>query len=275
MPEEPQEPVGEETGAEDSLSAARRNMLYGLLWCVGGLIFSFVSYWFTEAGGRYIVATGAIVWGAIQALGGLSAYVRELRSRGAVAAAGRAVVLGVCTGVVIAGLGYASWRMVHAGEVQFVETEQHYEAPDLGLRVTFPDGFSEVEPVSREETDSTYAYRQVYAWNDDRSIMIEGQVGSLAGEENLQVDDLTAMLSEQAAAFFDDGLTGSGEIVTLGSARMLRHIGRRTDFPGWTVVLYDAVHNGSLVSIYYYTRSGHAAAEADAFVADGVEFYLE
>ncbi|MDE5690873.1 MAG: hypothetical protein K2I13_01450, partial [Alistipes sp.] len=192
MPEEPQNPVEEAAGEDDTLRAARRRMLYGLLWCVGGLIFSFVSYYFTEAGGRYIVATGAIVWGAVQAVGGLAAYVRELRSRGAYAAARQAVVLGICAGAVIAGLGYASWRTVHADDVEFVQTEQHYECPELGLRLTLPAGFSELAAEGREETDSTYAYRKVSAWNDTRSFMVEGHVGNLGSEEPVRIDDLTS-----------------------------------------------------------------------------------
>lgn len=275
MPEEPQNPVEEAAGEDDTLHAARRRMLYGLLWCVGGLIFSFVSYYFTEAGGRYIVATGAIVWGAVQAVGGLAAYVRELRSRGAYATARQAVVLGICAGAVIAGLGYASWRTVHADDVEFVQTEQHYECPELGLRLTLPAGFSELAAEGREETDSTYAYRKVSAWNDTRSVMVEGHVGNLGSEEPVRIDGLTSTLAAQAIEFLDGGLTHSGEIVELGNARMFRHVGRRAEYPGWNVVLYDLVHNESLVSIYYYTDSDDAAAEADAFVADHVEFYLE
>lgn len=269
--EEPQAPE-EETAGNDTLRTARRNMLSGLLWCVGGLIFSFVSYYFTETGGRYVIATGAIVWGAIQAVGGLTAYVRELRSRGAHAAARQAVVLGVCAGAVIAGLGYASWRTVHAGDVEYLATEQHYECPELGLRVNLPAGFAEFETSGREETDSTYAYRQVSAFSDECSFMAEGHVGNL---EEVQVDEMAETLGEQAAAFLDGGLTDSGEIVVLGNSRMLRHVGRRSGFPGWNVVLYDVAHGGSLVSLYYYTRSDDAAAEADAFVSDHVELYLE
>lgn len=272
--EEPQAPNAE-TAEDDTLRTARRNMLLGLLWCVGGLIFSFVSYYFTEAGGRYVIATGAIVWGAVQAVSGLVAYVRELRGRGAYATARQAVVLGVCAGAVIAGLGYASWRMVHADDVEYLATEQQCEWPELGLRVSVPAGFSELETTGREETDSTYAYRKVLAYNDDRMFMVEGHAGNLTDAGIAQVDEMTEALGEQAAAFLDGGLTGSGEIVVLGGIRMLRHVGRRTDYPEWNTVLYDAAHDGSLVSIYYYTRSDDAAAEADAFVSDHVEWGLE
>lgn len=50
----------------------RKNMLYGALWCAGGTIVSLVTYdSASKGGGRYIVAWGAIVFGAIQFIRGL------------------------------------------------------------------------------------------------------------------------------------------------------------------------------------------------------------
>lgn len=48
--------------------AGNKNMLYGALWCVGGLV---VTVWTYSAaassgGGTYVVAWGAILFGAIQ-----------------------------------------------------------------------------------------------------------------------------------------------------------------------------------------------------------------
>lgn len=57
MPETPAEPastVSESAGQPAaSLAEAKKNILVGLLWCVGGLAFSFISYYLTEAGGRF------------------------------------------------------------------------------------------------------------------------------------------------------------------------------------------------------------------------------
>ena len=53
MPETPAEPastVSESAGQPAaSLAEAKKNILVGLLWCVGGLAFSFISYYLTEA----------------------------------------------------------------------------------------------------------------------------------------------------------------------------------------------------------------------------------
>ena len=81
----------------------------------------------------------------------------------------RAIALAMGATVAIAGLSYASWRMVHADEVCIVEEEQNYDCPELGLRMTIPAGFSELEATAEEETETTYAsYRtfvsQRYLW---------------------------------------------------------------------------------------------------------------
>ena len=56
-----------------SAAAGRQNMIYGALWCVGGLIVTAVTYNAAAAtgGGKYVVAWGAIVFGAIQFFRGL------------------------------------------------------------------------------------------------------------------------------------------------------------------------------------------------------------
>ncbi|MEZ4868524.1 MAG: hypothetical protein R3C14_44755 [Caldilineaceae bacterium] len=53
-------------------SAARKNMLYGALWCIGGILVTFFSYAAAQDGGTYIVTWGAIVFGAVQFFRGLS-----------------------------------------------------------------------------------------------------------------------------------------------------------------------------------------------------------
>lgn len=53
--------------------AAKKNMLFGALWCVGGIIVTVVTLSMAmEGGGTYIVAWGAIIFGAIQFFRGLA-----------------------------------------------------------------------------------------------------------------------------------------------------------------------------------------------------------
>ena len=57
-------------------SAARKSMLYGGLWCVGGLLVTILTYGAASGGGRFIVAWGAIVYGGIQFFRGLNRLMR-------------------------------------------------------------------------------------------------------------------------------------------------------------------------------------------------------
>ena len=64
MPEEAAAQVTAENSADGNrsqkMAEAKKNLLAGALWCVGGLAFSFLSYYFATAGGRYVVATGDV-----------------------------------------------------------------------------------------------------------------------------------------------------------------------------------------------------------------------
>jgi hypothetical protein len=51
---------------------ATKNMIFGALWCVGGIVVTAVTYSAAMNGGTYVVAWGAIVFGAIQFFRGLA-----------------------------------------------------------------------------------------------------------------------------------------------------------------------------------------------------------
>lgn len=58
--------------------AGRKNMLYGALWCIGGLAVTFFSYQSaTNGGGKYVIAWGAVIFGAIQFFQGLGQSMSE------------------------------------------------------------------------------------------------------------------------------------------------------------------------------------------------------
>jgi len=53
--------------------AAKKNMLHGALWCIGGVVVTAVTYQAVAGtGGTYIVAFGPIIFGAIQFFRGLA-----------------------------------------------------------------------------------------------------------------------------------------------------------------------------------------------------------
>lgn len=51
---------------QEKKEAGNKNMLYGALWCIGGLLVTFLTYSAASNGGTYVVAWGAVVFGAIQ-----------------------------------------------------------------------------------------------------------------------------------------------------------------------------------------------------------------
>jgi hypothetical protein len=53
-------------------SAGQRNMLYGALWCIGGIIVTVATYSAASGGGRYFICYGAIIFGAAQFIKGLT-----------------------------------------------------------------------------------------------------------------------------------------------------------------------------------------------------------
>jgi len=57
----------------------QRNMLYGALWCTGGIIITLVTYGMASSGsggGTYVIAWGAVLFGAIQFFKGLFQCLR-------------------------------------------------------------------------------------------------------------------------------------------------------------------------------------------------------
>ena len=119
MPETPAEPastVSESAGQPAaSLAEAKKNILVGLLWCIGGLAFSFISYYLTEAGGRYVIATGAILWGVWQAIMGLYVWLKIKHGAGEYAAFWRMLATAVCTALLIGYLTVLSTQLVDEG----------------------------------------------------------------------------------------------------------------------------------------------------------------
>lgn len=58
---------------EQHAKAGQKNMLFGAMWCIGGTVVTFLTYQAAAqgGGGKYVVAWGAIVFGAVQFFQGL------------------------------------------------------------------------------------------------------------------------------------------------------------------------------------------------------------
>lgn len=62
---------------EAKRAEAKSDMLYGALWCIGGLVVTIGSFVLADAngGGRYVVTWGAVIFGAYQFFRGVMNYV--------------------------------------------------------------------------------------------------------------------------------------------------------------------------------------------------------
>ena len=50
---------------------AQKNMLWGGLWCAGGILVTVATYSAASSGGTYLLAWGAILFGGVQFVKGL------------------------------------------------------------------------------------------------------------------------------------------------------------------------------------------------------------
>lgn len=251
----PEEDDTAKGGADDRLREAKHNIRVGALWCVGGLAFSFASYYFTEAGGRYVVATGAIVYGALQALRGLYVLLGTLYREGAVRAFRTTLAAAVAAVVLVGWLTVMSYRMVHAGEVSTVAHEQTVECDSLRLRAIFPAGFTEVEYEYTPETDSTFAIYAFFASGEDIGMRVEGVLRSVADEVE-SIEDIYDYCARRDSVYYDGGIIAPTAAVEIGGRTMLGSSGRMAESEGWIFSSYDMLHDSDLVSVSIWHREG-------------------
>ena len=63
--------------ADAFAAAGKKEMLRGALWCIGGIAVTAITYSLASEGGPFIVAFGAIIFGAIQFFRGLAQWMRK------------------------------------------------------------------------------------------------------------------------------------------------------------------------------------------------------
>jgi hypothetical protein len=80
-PEEAEHVVSEisKKCAESDREQGQKNIVYGALWFIGGLVVTLGSYTLAKnaGGGMYLVTSGALVWGGVQFLYGVYQCVKS------------------------------------------------------------------------------------------------------------------------------------------------------------------------------------------------------
>ena len=253
MPEEAAAQVTAENSADGNrsqkMAEAKKNLLAGALWCVGGLAFSFISYYLTEAGGRYVIATGAILWGAWQAIMGLYVWLKIKHGAGEYTAFWRMLATAVCTALLIGYLTVLSTQLVdEGGELPLLDTDQTYDCTDLGLRIRIPAGYSALEESIEPETDSTYARYTMYVLDGEWEFNIDA-LQDVFDPEAKSIADLSDYCASRDSAYYDGGIIKASRPLVSNGTDMLYSEGRRTEYPGFVFTAYDLKQGQSLITV--------------------------
>ena len=255
MPDESPARLVADTPAADqraqTMAEARKNLLAGVLWCAGGLAFSFITYYFTSAGGRYVVATGAIIWGAVQAVKGLAVMLKTYYREGRFSAFWRTAAIAVCSLAALVYLGQLSVGMLGGEDLQLIETEQRYACDSLGLRFRVPAGYTALETSGEPETETTYAHYNISTYNQDIGINIEGVIGFLDPQEVESASALAEYCTNRDSVYYDAGIIAPTQQVEIGGRQMLNSEGRTKENPGVVYSVFDLVHGNTLVTVSF------------------------
>lgn len=261
--------VGQEAAGrqETELSAARKNMTYGLLWCGGGLAVTFGSYFLADEGGQYLIAHGAVVWGVIQAGKGVYDYLRINYRRGELAAARRMAVAAVSLVLLIGCLVALGWRRTDDGEAAapcYVDAEQVFECPAVGLRLRIPAGYTPVEDAqtATPETDSTYANYTMCVLDAGEWEIDVDAVEQRISEEVETIAEISEYCLSRDSSYYDGGIIKATRPFALGGIDMLYSEGRRREWPGFVFSNYDFMQGQALItlSIVYPAKEYGSAA---------------
>lgn len=255
MPGEPevQPAAGDAAAANpEEMAQAKKYLWLGLLWCGGGLAFSFISYYFTTAGSRYVVATGAIIWGALQALRGVATILKVQYRAGKFTAFWRTAAIAACSAALLIYLGQLSlWADDGAGEPTIAQ-EQYYACDSLGLRVTVPPGYVAIQTVGQPETQESYAFYQLQTYNNDIGVNIEGVVNYIDPEQVQSIADMKEHCYQRDSGFYNAGFIAPTQLVEIGGRQMLNSEGRTSEYPDIVYSSFDMIHGTSLISVNFW-----------------------
>ena len=230
------------------------------MW-VGGAAVTLLTYRMAEPGGRYFVATGALLWGLVELVRGFAKCIALRYRAGDRRAFRRTVAAAAAATVAVAATGLTTIRTVNDTDTaqELVRQEQRIDIPELKMRITLPADLTEADREQIPETDTTYAVHRISAWNGSRIVNAEGIERLLEDDSVTTVAEISEHLDEQAAAFLDGGIIDAAEQVWIDSIPMRRYRGRLESRPGWITTYYDLVHAGSLITLYF----SYEASEPD------------
>lgn len=262
----------------DALRSARKDIIAGALWCLGGLAVTYLTYYFAKPGASYTVAYGAVIYGGYQGLRGLWTYLTEVKSDRK--RFGKGLALGILGILAVVGLGIGGWKFSHKDDIRLLGVEQTLDDDAVGLHVTIPAGYTKVETFVREETDSTYAMMDWTAESDTRvfhATAIEGSYpDSLAALGSKAMEDWLMESMDGEGTNFEGKLLLEAQMVELGGVRWLKFAGVSNYLSNCVNICYHTIHRNSQIffDLYYHFEGDAPDAldelenqRADAFIS--------
>ncbi len=257
----------------DEAHACRRRMLSGFLWCVGGLAVTSASYWFADAGGKFSVFYGAVLYGIYDFLLGLVGWLKFLKRNDMTIAFRTWLAVGIVGTLVVLGLTYGSYRLIN-GEMEegeeLLDREQVCMLPQFDFKIKFPAGMTECERTFEAETDTTYMQYSVVSYNNEIAVCLAAQKNSL-GREVGGAEELVDCFGPLDSIYLDNGILVPSRVVTLGGRPYLKTVGRTQSLEGCVVALYDFTDGTDTATLYYTYADGEFDATRDAAADKFVE----
>ena len=261
----------------DTLRSARKDIIAGALWCVGGLAVTYLTYYFAKPGASYTVASGAIIYGGFQGLRGLWAYLSEVKSDRKRFSKGLA--LGILGILAVIGLGIGGWKFSHKDDFRPLSVEQKLDDDALGLHVTIPAGYEAIKTSVKEETDSTYAKMDWQAASDTHLFHATAIVGcypdSLVALGSQAMEDWLNEDMDETEAFFAGGFLLKPQMVELGGFRWHKYAGINDHIDCVNICYQTVRRNSQIIIDLYYPFEGDMPdaldelenQRADAFIS--------
>ena len=210
--------------------------------------------------GAYVVATGAIIWGAIQAIKGLVVILKIQHQEGRFTAFWRTAALAACSLAALLYLGQLSVRLAGGEEMQVVDTEQIYTGAQ-GIKAKIPAGYTLLEETVQPETDETYAYYGFDTYNDRIGYSL-GKVVDMIPEEITSVDEISDHCAQRDSAFYTGGFIAPTQRTEIDGREMLCSEGYITENPELVYAVYDMLYEGSLVTATFrYEKKDYGKRE--------------
>lgn len=284
---------------EAQISNAKKDMRAGLLWCVIGLLVTYLSYYFTKSGSRFIVATGAILYGAVQGIKGLVVYLKMMKRYQETDRFKKALILGIISIAAVVGLAIGGFKLSHKGLVTLLSESQAVVDQNLGVRFTIPSGFGQVKvDYYSYEDDSTIYTAEYTAMGRDAGIGVNLTANAklvlavdyiLSDSLNYNLADTAAMniainsvesydsyFKECDKEMFDTPLY-EPYYIDLGGKTYYKSSGEVED--GVNTIYYRTFHQATLVEIRYLYSSGDEASNnekenwANGFVKNSFQYF--